>query len=228
MASVLLAAGLAFSVPALAEPPQPATHGEAPAASPSAVPDHGAAHAAEAAHATAAGHGAEGGHGAESHGESPWAFASRIANFAILAGGLFYLLRSPLGKYLGARADQIRADLVNAAETRRAASADLRAIEERLRALPAEIEALKARGMDEVTAEQARIREAAAAERERLVETSRREIAQHLQAARRTLKQEAADLAVDIARRRLERDMTDADRLRLLDRYVGQVKAAHD
>jgi F0F1-type ATP synthase membrane subunit b/b' len=79
-----------------------------------------------------------------------------------------------------------------------------------------------------VQAEQVRIHAAAAAERDRLLEQARREIDQQVLAARRTLKQDAADLVVGIAKRRVEQEITDADRSRLVDRYVAQVKTAHD
>lgn len=97
-----------------------------------------------------------------------------------------------------------------------------------MQALPAEVDALKARGRQEVEAEQQRIRAATAAERERLLEQARREIDQQLQGARRALKQEVADLAVGIARLRVTHEITDADRAHLLDRYVTQVKAVHE
>lgn len=97
-----------------------------------------------------------------------------------------------------------------------------------MRALPAEVDALKARGTQEVAAEQQRIRAATAAERERLLEQARREIDQQLQGARRALKREVADLAVGIARLRVTHEITDQDRARLLDRYVAQVKVAHE
>src|SRR5215831_13713632 len=41
---------------------------------------------------------------------------ARLVNFGILAGSLWYLLRSPLRQYLVDRGAQIRSDLVNAAE----------------------------------------------------------------------------------------------------------------
>lgn len=180
----------------------------------------------EAAHADP-GHAAAG-HEGEHHEESLFSFLSRIVNFLILAGGLFYLLRSPLAGYLNTRAEQIKADLVQAGQTRESASAELKQIEERMRALPAEVEALKARGKQEVAAEQQRIHAAAAAERERLLDQARREVDQQLQGARRALKQEVAELAVGIARLRVTHEITDQDRARLLDRYVSQVKAAHE
>jgi F0F1-type ATP synthase membrane subunit b/b' len=79
-----------------------------------------------------------------------------------------------------------------------------------------------------VEAEQQRLTAATAAERERLLAQARREVDQQLQGARRALTQEAADLAVGIARLRIAHEITDEDRARLLDRYVAQVKTAHE
>jgi F-type H+-transporting ATPase subunit b len=222
---LLASMALAFATTGLAQHAAPSLAEHTPPAA--TAPAATGAHASEPAdtHGAASG-GAD--HAAAEHGESLWAFLSRIANFVILAGGLVYLLRSPLGKYLGARAEQIRLDLVNAAHTRRNATEELARIDSRLKALPAEVEALKTRGLAEVRAEQVRITEAATAERDRLLEQARREIDQQVAAARRSLKQDAADLVVGIARRRIEREITDADRGRLVDRYVAQVKTAHD
>jgi F-type H+-transporting ATPase subunit b len=237
LATVLTgAAALAQTASAPPDHAQPAAAAQAPAggqaSSPSAPPHDEPAHAQAAAgdaHAPAgADHGAAAHEAEAHHEESIWAFLSRIANFVILAGGLVYLLRSPLGKYLGERAEQIKLDLVHAADTRRAATEELSRIEARMKELPAEIDALKARGLTEVQAEQGRIKEAAAAERDRLLEQARREIDQQVAAARRTLKQDAADLVVGIARRRIEQEITEADRSRLVGRYVEQVKTVHD
>lgn len=236
-ASVRVATGLALvtclwvAAPAGAQPADP--HAAPAQAAQPAAPDHApadASHPQADAHATPAdaGHGAAAAHEGEHHEESLFSFLSRIANFLLLAGGLYYLLRSPLATYLSSRADQIRSDLVQAAQTRERASTDLQEIEARMRALPAEVDALKARGTQEVAAEQQRIRAAAATERDRLLEQARREIDQQLQGARRALKREVADLAVGIARLRVTHEITDQDRARLLDRYVAQVKAAHE
>ena len=157
------------------------------------------------------------------HEESPWRVVARLANFAILAGVLFYYLRAPLRNYLGRRSTEIRADLVKAAETQAAAAAELAAIERKLRALPGEIEALKARGAAEIAAEEARIRQGAETDRRRLLEQARREIELQLRAAERELIKRAADLTVGLASDRIKRTMTDGDGQRLVDRYLAQL-----
>jgi F-type H+-transporting ATPase subunit b len=145
-------------------------------------------------------------------------------NFLILCGGLYYFLRIPFTEYLTGRSSQIRKDLVDAAELNRTATAQLAEVDRKVKALPGEIDTLRARGTQEIAAEEARIAAAAVAERERLLTQTRREIDVRLRAAQRELSEHAATLALDLARQRLASDMTPADHTRLVDRYLQQVK----
>jgi len=149
---------------------------------------------------------------------------ARIVNFGILAGTLIYLLRSPLTTYLVNRGTHIRSDLVNAAEMRQVAAAQIEEIDRRMKALPGELEALRAQGAQEIEAEETRIRAAAAAERDRLLEQARREIDLQVKVAERELVAHAADLAVGIASDRIKKNITDEDQQRLVDRYVQQLQ----
>ena len=132
---------------------------------------------------------------------------------------------SPIAKYLADRGTQIRSDLVNAAELKQTAAAAIEEIDRKLKALPAELEALRAQGAQDIATEEARIRAAAAAERERLLEQARREIDLQVKVAERELVMHAADLAVGVASERIRKNITDDDQRRLLDRYVQQLKA---
>jgi F-type H+-transporting ATPase subunit b len=212
-----------------AQPAEP--HGQPAPAEPAhgAPAQDPAAHAPAEAHAVSDAHAPSAeGHGDAAHGESLWSFIARILNFLLLVGGLYYLLRRPLANYLDARSRQIRSDLDHATHTREESKARQAEIEARLKALPGEIEAMRARGKHEIEVEQARIRETAEAERARLVEQTSRAIDRQVQIARRDLTEHAANLAIDVARTRLATEMTDADQLRLVDRYVTQVSTAHD
>lgn len=160
------------------------------------------------------------------HEEGIWPTVARIFNFALLVGVLVYFLRSPIAAYLGSRGEQIRADLVQASAMRAAAEAQLAEIERRMKSLPGELEALRARGAEEVAAEEVRIRTAAEAERERLLEHTRREIDLQVRIARRELMEEAAVLAVSVARERITRQITAEDQMRLIDRYTAQLRGA--
>jgi F-type H+-transporting ATPase subunit b len=171
------------------------------------------------------GEGVEGVEGIE-HREGILPPIARLVNFAILIGTLVYLLRSPLATYLNDRGTQIRSDLVNAAELKQTAAAQLEEIDRKMKALPGELEALRAQGAREIAAEEIRIRAAAAAERDRLLEQARRDIDRHLKVAERELINRAADLAVGVAAEQIRKTITDDDQKRLADRYVQQLKGS--
>jgi len=185
----------------------------------SAQPEHGAAAAPAGAHAAAAPE-----HAAEAeHGNPLVGMVAKLFNFALLAGTLVYFLRSPLATYLSDRGTQIRRDLVKAADMKQSAAAQLAQIDAKMAALPGELELLRKTGAGEVAAEEARIRQAAEAERVRLIEHATRDIDWQLKIAERDLKKHAGALAVDLATTRVKATITDADQLRLVDRYVAQV-----
>jgi F-type H+-transporting ATPase subunit b len=147
-----------------------------------------------------------------------------VANFIVFVGVLYYFFNQPLKDYLAGRSATIRKDLVDAAELRAEATAQLASIEQKLQALPGEISALRARGASEIAAEEQRIAAAAAADRDRLLEQTRREIDLQVRLAKREILEHAADLSVQLATDRIKKEVTPADQDRLVDRYLTQVK----
>ena len=132
---------------------------------------------------------------------------ARLVNFSILAGTLVYLLRSPFATYLIDRGTQIRSDLVNAAEMKRTAAAQIEEIDRKMAALPGELEALRAPGRGRRSPRsRPESAAAAAAERDRLLEQARRDIDQQVKIAERELVSHAADLAVGLAARADQED----------------------
>ena len=186
----------------------PASEHAAPAA------EHAPA-AADASHAPAG----------EAHEESIWPQVGKIVNFAILIGTVIYFGRRPLADYLANRRAQVRSDLVTAEEMKKSAAAQIAEMDARLQALPAELEALKARGQQEIAAEETRIAELAETERARLIEQASREIDQRTRVARRELLEHAASLAVGVAQAKIKAQITAADQARLVDRYLTEVKS---
>ena len=160
-------------------------------------------------------------HGAEHGGLSDLLWPA--ANFAILAGALWWFLKQPIGTYLTDRHQSIRKDLVDAANVKAAAGAQLADIERKLQALPGELDALKRRGAEEIVAEEQRIAALAAAERDRLLEQTRREIDLQVRLAKRELVDHAAQLSVQLAGERIQKTITPADQDRLVDRYLHDV-----
>jgi len=161
--------------------------------------------------------------GAEAHEESIWPFVGKIFNFVVLVGGLVYLVRKPFAEYLTRRGGELRGELSAAEALKAEATAKIAAIDARMKSLPAEIEALGARGRADIAAEEQRIRELAATEKQRLLDQAAREIDQRVRLAKRELVEHAADLTIDVARTKIQSEITDADRSRLVDRYLSQV-----
>ena len=166
--------------------------------------------------------------GAEHHEESIGAMVVKmgwpIANFIIFLGALYYFANKPLKEYLATRSSTIRKDLVEAAELKSTATAQLASIEQKLQALPGEVSALRSRGAEEIKAEEQRIAAAAAADRERLLEQTRREIDLQVRLAKKEILEHAADLSVQLATDRIKKEVTPDDQARLVDRYLDQVK----
>ena len=168
---------------------------------------------------------AEGGHD-QSIGEMILGMGWPVANFIIFVGVIYYFGNGPLKEYLATRSATIRKDLVEAAELKAAANAQLATIEQKLQALPGELTALRARGADDIVAEEKRIAAAAEADRERLLEQTRREIDLQVRLARKDILEHAANLSVQLATERIKKETTAADQDRLVDNYLLQVSQA--
>ena len=169
-------------------------------------------------------HAAEDGHHDQSIGDMILGMGWPVANFIIFVGVIYYFGNGPLKEYLATRSATIRKDLVEAAELKAAANAQLATIEQKLQALPDELSALRTRGANDIVAEEKRIAAAAEADRERLLEQTRREIDLQVRLARKDLLEHAADLSVLLATERIKKEMTPADQDRLVDNYLTQVQ----
>ena len=169
-------------------------------------------------------HAAEGAHHEQSIGEMILGMGWPVANFIIFCGVIYYFGNGPLKEYLATRSASIRKDLVEAAELKAAATAQLATIEQKLQALPGELIVLRTRGADDIVAEEKRIAAAAEADRERLLEQTRREIDLQVRLAKKDILEHAADLSVQLATDRIKKETTAADQSRLVDNYLTQVK----
>ena len=181
-------------------------------------PSQPTAASAEQAHAE------EAAHHDESIGGMIKGMAWPVANFIILVGTLYYFLNQPLKDYLASRSTTIRKDLVEAASLKASANEQLATIEQKLQALPGELDKLRKRGAEEIKAEEQRIAAAAAADRDRLLEQTRREIDLQVRRAKKEMLEHAADLSLQLASERIKNEVTPADHDRLVDRYLSQVK----
>lgn len=149
----------------------------------------------------------------------------KFGNFILLAGVLVYFLRSPIVGYLKGRGETIRRDLVEARQLGETAERQLAEVREKLQRLPAELDSLRVRGAEELGGERARMQQETARAREHLLERTRKDIDLRYRLARRELTTHTAELAMRLARARIEQTITPEDQARLIGRYAAEVRA---
>lgn len=188
--------------------------------------EHPPASASQAQPEQAAGdqHAEAGEHHDESIGGMILAMGWPVANFIIFVGVLYYFFNQPIRDYLAKRGTTIRKDLVEAAALKSQATSQLAEIDHKLQALPGEIDRLRTRGAEEIKAEEQRIAAQAVADRERLLEQARREIDLQVRVAKKDILEHAANLSVQLATERIQKEITPEDQARLVDRYLDQMK----
>ena len=120
-------------------------------------------------------------------------------NFAILAGALGYLVYKNAGAFFRSRTDAIRKDIEEADRLRQQAEARLAEMEERLKNLAAEVQALRTSAGQEMAAENERLRRESEESLRKIREQAGQEIASAVKAARHEVQAHAAELAVGLA-----------------------------
>ncbi len=166
--------------------------------------------------------------GEASHGGGGSDMIGKIINFVILFGGLFLLLRKPLGELLTRRTEAIARTLAEAAEARREAERKLEEARIKVAFLEAEIQRLGSVAEADAGREAMRIRELARREAERLQELARLEIDASLKAGIRELKEHTAALAAALAEARIKDRLTPDDQAALIDRSIAKLKTLHE
>ena len=142
------------------------------------------------------------------------------ANFALFAAGLGYLIRKYAGPFYAARAAGIRKDLEDSERATKDAEARIAEVERRLANLDAEIAALRAEGQRESAAEVERYARQTAAEIAKVGVNGEQEIAAAQKTARLELRRYAAQLALNLAERKVRDRMDSASETSLVSAFV--------
>jgi F-type H+-transporting ATPase subunit b len=161
----------------------------------------------------------EGGGGGE-EGLTMW----KWANFVLLAGALGYGIAKGAPPFFAARSQSIRKDIVEAQEAKREADERAAAVEKRLANLEAEIAALRKEAVDEDTAETQSVAQHTAAEIAKIQQHAEQEIAAAGKLARLELKGYAAELAIEMAERKVRSRMTPATQDSMVRTFVRDLK----
>lgn len=149
-------------------------------------------------------------------------------NFALLIGALIYFARKPVQAYFADRRRAIGDELERSAELQRQAEERHARWQRKLVDLERELEEIRRLGRERAEAEREQILADARAGAERIARTARSAIDMELRRARESLREEASQLAVELASGLLRDQVTDADRDRLLDEFIARVEQTPD
>jgi len=150
----------------------------------------------------------------------------RWINFALLAGGLFYILRKPMAAFFSDRSASIRKSVEEGRKALEASQAQLKAVEEKLQHLDAEIAEFKLAAAREMGEERERMRQATAQEADKMLQAARTQMDTATKAAQLELRLYTAQLAVELAEELIRQRLDDAARQRLVSQFLAKLEAA--
>jgi len=146
-------------------------------------------------------------------------------NLVILFAVLVYFARKPLRAYFDKRRSDIQGQLQAAADQLATAEISYAKWQRRMIDLETELDQIRATSRQRAEAERERIIGDARASAERIQREATTAVELELRRAREILREEAARLAIELAGERLAREVTDADRDRLIDEFIDLVAA---
>jgi F-type H+-transporting ATPase subunit b len=166
------------------------------------------------------------GHG-DSHETKGWVSTDtfRVINFAILAVGLFILLKKPVSQALGSRISGIKEQLAELEEKKQAAEKELAGYAEKLAQLESEAGKIIEEYIRQGNEAKARILKEAEATAGKLEEKARKNIEQEFKQAKLKLQAEIIEKALVLAEKRILEKITPEDQNKLVDEYLEKVVA---
>ena len=147
-------------------------------------------------------------------------------NLALLLGVLIYFGRKPISEFFATRRGEIATELTDAAALLKEAERRNSELQRRLVDLDSEIEGIREEAGRRAEEEAERILSDARATAERIRRDAKSAVEQELRRAQSKLRDEAADLALEIAARKLSEQVVDSDRDRLVDEFITRVEPA--
>jgi F-type H+-transporting ATPase subunit b len=151
------------------------------------------------------------------------AFLWPALNLVILIAVLVYFARKPLQAYFEKRRSEIQGELKSAADQLATAESTYAKWQRRMIDLESELDEIRATSRQRAEAERERIIQDARATAERIRRDATAAVELELRRAREILREEATQLAIELAGERLSREVTEADRDRLIDEFIGLI-----
>ena len=155
---------------------------------------------------------------------NPVTILLHIANAALLFVAVYFLLYKPVRKFMAQREAKVAATIDEAKENLEKAKKAAEGSEEIIAAGQARADEELANAQKRAREEEKKILDAARAMADGIVEDARRQAEAILKNARRDMKEQATNLALDIARSILEREVTPADQEKVIDDLTRKVE----
>lgn len=156
------------------------------------------------------------------------AFLWPALNLVILIAVLVYFARKPLQAFFAKRRGEIQDELQSAADQLATAESTYAKWQRHMIDLENELDEIRATSRQRAEAERERIIQDARATAERIRNDATAAVELELRRAREILREEATQLAIELAGERLSREVTDADRDRLIDEFIGLIASTPD
>jgi F-type H+-transporting ATPase subunit b len=148
----------------------------------------------------------------------------RVFNLLVLLGVLVYFARKPIRGFFSDRRNQIRDSLDSAIELCRRAETRYSKWQRKLADLEAELASIRETARERAEREREQILSDARAAAERIKHDARSAVDQEVRRAKAQLREEASELAVELAAEILREQVTTQDRERLFDEFLERIE----
>jgi F-type H+-transporting ATPase subunit b len=156
--------------------------------------------------------------------EGPTGLIFRWLNFALVAGGIVYLVRKFLAPYFRGAAQAISQSIHEATDARAAAERELREAEQSLASLGTEVQEMRRVSAAEAAAEAERLRKLTENETEKIERAAQAEIQAAERVGRQQLRAIVARLATERAAALVRARMSPAAEAALFGSFVGEME----
>jgi F-type H+-transporting ATPase subunit b len=158
--------------------------------------------------------------------ESPWdtnKLVWRVINTVVLLALLVYFLKQPLATFFSERKGQIQKDLDDARNQRDRAERLIKDYEQKIAGMEKELASMRADLAKSAAVESDKVMVNAERMAEKMVEAAKLTAAQEVRKAKVALKNEAVEMAVQLAETLIREKIDDEDRARIVEDYLAKV-----
>lgn len=153
-------------------------------------------------------------------------FAWYTLNFVLLVVALVYFARKPVQSFFADRRAEIQEQLQRAADALSAAEQRHTELQRQLVDLDRDLQDIRARTRARAESERDRLLADAKAAARRIENDARAAVEREVDRARAQLRHEASELAIEIAATRLQSQVDDRDRDRLIDEFIDHIETS--